>query len=405
MKIDFSPPYINQSVIDEVVDTLNSGWITTGKKVKLLKDEIRKLSDSPAVLCVNSWTSGAILMLRWFGLKPGDEVIIPAYTYAATAFAALRSYANVVMVDVEDDFNISIDAIRNAITPNTKAIIPVDVAGWPCDYHQLMELVNDDEIKRKFTPNSSIQEQLGRILVLSDAAHSLGSTYDGVNVGAQADITIFSLHAVKNITTGEGGAICINMPSPFNNLQIYEEMRSMSMNCQTKDAYAKHFAGNWKYDITGLGMKINMPDLNASVGLAQIRLFNELFLKRKSISDHYNASFSKYDWAVLAPQVDSIRETSYHIYPFRINSITEDQRDEIISEIAKFDVAVNVHFRPLPMLSYFKDCGFDIAEFPNSYKNYSHEISLPIYPQLTYDEVEYIIHAVVVSYEKVILKK
>lgn len=405
MKIDFSPPYIDQSIIDEVVDTLNSGWITTGKKVKLLEDAIQKLAESPAVLCVNSWTAGAVLMLRWFGLKEGDEVIIPAYTYAATAFAVMRTGAKVVMVDICDDFNISLEAIKDAITPNTKAIIPVDMAGWPCNYNQIMELIQTNEIQSQFTPNSPAQIKLGRILILSDAAHSLGSCYDGLHVGSLADVTIFSLHAVKNITTGEGGAVCLNMPFPFNNHQIYAELRSTSMNCQTKDAYTKYFAGNWKYDITGLGMKVNMPDINASIGLAQMRLFSELFKKRKEIAQLYNQEFSKYDWAILPPEIDDLRETSYHLYPFRIKNITEDQRDEIIDEIAKLNVATNVHFRPLPLLTYFIECGFDIVNFPNAYKNYTCEISLPIYPQLSISEINFIIHAVIASYEKVVLKK
>jgi dTDP-4-amino-4,6-dideoxygalactose transaminase len=405
MRIDFSPPFINQSVIDEVVDTLNSGWITTGKKVKLLEDEIQRLSDSSAVLCVNSWTAGAVLSLRWFGLKEGDEVIIPAYTYAATAFAVMRTGAKVVMVDVCDDFNISIEAIKNAITPNTKAIIPVDVAGWPCDYNELLELIHSHEIKSQFKPNSAVQEKLGRILILSDAAHSLGSSYNGLHVGSLADITIFSLHAVKNITTGEGGAVCLNLPFPFNNHQIYTDLRSTSMNCQTKDAYTKYSAGNWRYDIIGLGMKINMPDINASIGLAQMRLFTDLFNKRKEIAMIYNKAFSEFDWALLPPESDAIRETSYHLYPFRIKNITENQRDEIIDEIAKLEVSTNVHFRPLPLLTYFKECGFDIVNFPNAFKNYACEISLPIFPQLGVEQINFIIHAVIASYEKVVLKK
>jgi dTDP-4-amino-4,6-dideoxygalactose transaminase len=405
MRIDFSPPYIDQSVIDEVVDTLKSGWITTGNKVKLLEEEIRKFTGSKSVLCVNSWTSGAIMLLRWLGLKPGDEVIIPVYTYAATALAVMHAGGTPVMVDVCDDFNISLEAIRKAITPKTKAIIPVDVAGWPCDYQEIMNLINEDDVKSKFIPSSVIQEKLGRILVLVDAAHSFGGKYNGKNIGTDADITIFSLHAVKNITTAEGGAICINMPLPFDNSDLYDELRSMSMNCQSKDAYTKSIAGCWKYDIVGFGMKINMPDVNAAIGLAQLSKFPDLLAQRKTISNHYQKSFSEYDWVILPMQYDDIKESAYHVFPLRIKNITEAQRDKIISEIAKMDIATNVHFIPLPMFSFFKESGYDIANYPNSYKNFACEISLPIYPQLTEEDVDSVINAVKDSYEKVVLKK
>ena len=405
MKVDFSPPYIDQSVIDEVVETLKSGWITTGNKVKLLEAEISEFTGSKSVLCVNSWTSGAIMLLRWLGLKPGDEVIIPVYTYAATALAVMHAGGTPVMVDVCDDFNISLESIRKAITPKTKAIIPVDVAGWPCDYKEIMQLVNDTEIKGSFTPTSVIQQQLGRILVLVDAAHSFGGKYDGKNIGTDADITIFSLHAVKNITTAEGGAICINMPLPFDNSDLYDELRSISMNCQSKDAYSKSIAGCWKYDIVGFGMKINMPDVNAAIGLAQLMKFPDLLAQRKTISNHYQKSFSEHDWAILPIQYDEIKESAYHVFPLRIRNITEKQRDEIISEIAKLKIATNVHFIPLPMFSFFKESGYDIANYPNSYKNFACEISLPIYPQLTKVEVDFVINGVIDSYEKAILNK
>jgi dTDP-4-amino-4,6-dideoxygalactose transaminase len=405
MRIDFSPPYIDQSVLDEVVDTLKSGWITTGNKVKLLEEEIREFTGSKSVLCVNSWTSGAIMLLRWLGLKPGDEVIIPVYTYAATALAVMHAGGTPVMVDVCDDFNISLEAIRKAITPKTKAIIPVDVAGWPCDYQEIMNLINEDDVKSKFIPSTVIQEKLGRILVLVDAAHSFGGKYNGKNIGTDADITIFSLHAVKNITTAEGGAICINMPLPFDNSDLYDELRSMSMNCQSKDAYTKSIAGCWKYDIVGFGMKINMPDVNAAIGLAQLSKFPDLLAQRKTISNHYQKSFSEYDWVILPMQYDDIKESAYHVFPLRIKNITEAQRDKIISEIAKMDIATNVHFIPLPMFSFFKESGYDIANYPNSYKNFACEISLPIYPQLTEEDVDSVINAVKDSYEKVVLKK
>lgn len=405
MKIGFSPPYVNDSVINEVVDSLKSGWITTGPKVKALEREIQILSKSQAVLCVNSWTSGAIMMLKWLGVKEGDEVIIPAYTYSATALAVLHAGAKPVMVDVCDDFNISLDAIRKAVNPKTKAIIPVDIAGWPCDYEELMSMVCEKEIQRLFVPTSEIQNKLGRILVMSDSAHSLGAKYNGMMVGNQTDIAIFSLHAVKNVTTAEGGAICLNMPLPFNNTEVYNELRMMSLNCQTKDAFSKSKAGSWRYDIVGFGMKINMPDVNAAIGLAQIRQYPSLLERRRMIFERYQIAFSVYDWAIIPPQHSSVKESSYHLYALRINDISEQQRDEIIDVIAEQDVAVNVHFIPMPMLSFFKNQGYDIVNYPQAYKNYAHEISLPIYPQLTDEEVDFVIKTVVNSYEKVIARK
>lgn len=249
MKIPFSPPYIDDDVINEVTESLRSGWITTGPKVKALEEEICKISGASRALGVNSWTSGAILVLRWLGLQPGDEVIVPAYTYSATALAVLWAGGKPVMVDSGDDFNISVEAIRHAITPRTKAILPVDIAGFPCDYKAIMSLVAEPKVKALFNATSDIQRKLGRIIVISDSAHSIGAHYEGRRSGSETDIAIFSLHAVKNITTAEGGAICLNMPAPFDNDKLYAEMRLLSLNCQTKDAFTKSKAGGWRYDI------------------------------------------------------------------------------------------------------------------------------------------------------------
>jgi len=402
MKIPFSPPYIDQDVIDEVVDSLQSGWITTGPKVKALEHEIEQFTGTKEVLCVNSWTSGAIMMLKWWGVKEGDEVIVPAYTYCATALAVMHAGAKPVMVDSGDDFNISIEAIRKAITPKTKAIIPVDIAGFPCDYNAIMKLVNEQKIKALFTPETENQHNLGRILVLNDAAHSLGAWYEkGIRTGSETDIAIFSLHAVKNITTAEGGAICLNLPEPFNNAALYEELRMMSLNCQTKDAFSKSKAGGWRYDVIGLGMKINMADVNAAIGLIQIRKYDKLLKERKRVFQLYNEAFSKYDWAILPPKEKDGRETSYHLYALRIKNITEEKRDAIIDEIAKQEVAVNVHFIPMPMLTFFKQQDYNIDDYPVAYDNFKREISLPIYPQLSNDQVQYVIEAVVSAYKKV----
>lgn len=403
MKISFSPPYINDTVVNEVVDSLKSGWITTGPKVKALEEEIKNLSGAEQVLCVNSWTSGAIMMLRWLGLTAEDEVIVPAYTYCATALAVMHAGAKPVMVDAGPDFNISVEAIRKAITPRTKAIIPVDIAGFPCDYDEIMSLVEEKNIKEMYASASDVQEQLGRILVMNDAAHSLGARYNRQkNTGCETDIAIFSLHAVKNITTAEGGAICLNLPEPFNNEALYTELRQMSLNCQTKDAFSKSKAGGWRYDITGFGMKCNMADVNAAIGLAEIREYPTLLKERKRVFETYDQAFSNYDWVILPPALVGEKESSYHIYALRIKGFDEQKRDAMIDAIAKSDVAVNVHFIPMPMLSFFKDKGYDIARYPQAFKNYEHEISLPIYPQLDEEKVQFVIETVVNAYYKVI---
>lgn len=402
MKIPFSPPYIDDSVVAEVTDSLRSGWITTGPKVKALEEEICKLTETEQVLCVNSWTTGAIMMLRWLGVKPGDEVIIPAYTYCATAFAVLWAGAKPVMVDSGDDFNISVEAIRKAITPRTKAIIPVDIAGFPCDYNRIMSLVKEPAIKAMFQPTSEVMEKLGRIIVINDSAHSIGSHYEGKFSGTETDIAIFSLHAVKNVTTAEGGAICLNMPAPFDNAELYKELRMKALNCQTKDAFTKSKAGGWRYDIVGMGMKANMADVNAAIGLAQIRQYDKLLVERKRVFNAYDAAFADEPWAITPPVIKDGRETSYHVYALRIKDFTEEQRDEMISEIAKSEVAVNVHFIPLPMLTLFHDLGYDVKDYPQAYQNFSHEISLPCYPQLNDEMTQFVIKTVKDAYHKVV---
>ena len=402
MNIPFSPPYIDDSVVAEVTDSLRSGWITTGPKVKALEEEIRKLSGARQVLCVNSWTTGAIMTLRWLGVGPGDEVIIPAYTYCATALAVLWAGARPVMVDAGSDFNISVEAIRRAITPNTKAILPVDIAGWPCDYRAIMQLVQEPEVKALFRPTSPVMERLGRIIVINDSAHSIGSHYGNRFSGTDTDIAIFSLHAVKNVTTAEGGAICLNMPEPFDNEQLYTELRLKSLNCQTKDAFTKSKAGGWRYDIVGMGMKANMADVNAAIGLAQIRQYPHMLARRKQIFQTYDAFFSQKEWAILPPSKQDGRESSYHVYALRIKDISEEQRDEIINEISKQQVAVNVHFIPLPMLTLFREMGYKIEDYPQAYENYHHEISLPCYPQLTDEQVQCVVDIVAEAYHTVV---
>lgn len=391
MNIPFSPPYIDQSVIDQVLDTLNNNWITTGPKVKALEQEILNLTGTDAAVCVNSWTSGAILMLKWFGVKAGDEVIIPAYTYCATALSVLHCGAIPVMVDVLDDFTIDPEKVRDAITSKTKAIIGVDFAGWPCDYDALNAVIATPSIKKQFTPESEKQLALGRILLIADAAHSIGSQYGGIAAAKKSDITIFSFHAVKNITTAEGGCICLNLPPTFDVQDEYNYLKIYTLNGQNKDALAKSKGGGWRYDILFQGLKINMPDICAAIGLAQIKKYNEVLLtSRKAIATQYYKGFKNQDWFVAPALADGQRESCYHLFPLRIKGITEQQRDSIIDKMTSLGIAVNVHFIPLPMLTYFKSLGYKIEDFPVAYRNYAHEISLPIYPQLTLAQIKFI---------------
>src|SRR5690606_9895913 len=393
MNIPFSPPLINNAVIEEVTDALNSGWITTGPKVKRLEELVCEYTSAPNALCVNSATSGLMLALKWFGVKQGDEVIIPAYTYAATALAVIHVGATPVMVDVKEDFNISAEKVKAAITPRTKVIFPVYIAGWPCDYNELKDVV--ESCSENFIPETQIQEQLGRILIVSDSAHSIGATYQSKQLGTVADITVFSFHAVKNITTAEGGVLCISLPQPFDNEEVYKFLRCYSLNGQTKDAFTKSKAGGWRYDIIYPGLKINMPDVLAAIGVAQLPLyFSEVLQARKQIFEVYNNGFKGQDWAILPPFEDSVKSSSCHLYALRIKDCTEAQRDAIIQKISSQGVAVNVHFQPLPLLSLFKELGYDISDFPVAFNNYKCEISLPIYPQLTSEELLYIIEIV-----------
>lgn len=390
MKINFSPPFIDDDIIKEVVDTLNSGWITTGPKVRELENEIIKLTSCQHALAVNSWTSGAILVLKWFGVGPGDEVIVPAYTYSATALAVLHCGATPIMIDSLDDFTIDYSLLPNLINERTKVIIPVDFAGLMCNYDEINKIILDKNINIFFKSNNVNQSKLGRLLILSDAAHSIGSTYKGRQSGSVADITIFSFHAVKNITTAEGGIICLNLPISFNPTEIYNYMKMMTLNGQTKDAFSKSIAGSWKYDIIFQGLKINMPDVCAAIGLAQIRKYSYLLKERKRVSEYYINYFKNFNHYIL-PIIEDINRTSCnHIFPLRIHNISEHKRDQIIEQMSKLEISVNVHFIPMPMLTLFKNLGFDINDYPVSYANYSNEISLPIYPQLTNVELLYI---------------
>lgn len=395
MPIPFSLPLIDDDVIAEVNDCLtNTGWLTTGPKVRLLEAEIAKLSGTP-VLCVNSWTSGAMLMLRWFGIGPGDEVIIPAYTYSATALCAMNIGATVVMVDVRDDFTLDPDQVRAAITPRTKAVIPVDVGGWPADYDAIHAVLDAPDVRALFVPAGERQEKLGRILVVSDAAHSIGSTYHGRPNGQWADATVFSLHSVKNVTTGEGGAICLNLPAPFDNDAEYLFLRAFSLNGQNKSAFEKNQTGSWRYDIVDQGLKVNMPDINAAIGLAQMRKYpGELLPDRKRMFERYQAAFAQDDWAILPNYRDEERESSCHLFMLRVDGADEARRDAIIAHVSAAGVGVNVHYIPMAMLTLFRTRGYDIADYPTTYALYANEITLPLYNGLTDEQIDEVIAAI-----------
>jgi len=400
--IPFSPPKIYQEIIDEVVDTLKSGWITTGPKTKLFEKELTKYNGNKNTLCLSSATAGLEIMLRWFGVQEGDEVIVPVYTYCASANVIVHCGAKPIFVDVGDDFNVTIENIKAAITSKTKVIIPVDFAGFPCDYDEINALVNDKTIRAQFVANNPVQEKLNRILVLSDAAHSLGALYNNKNTGSLTDASVFSFHAVKNLTTSEGGAIALNLPEPFNNEEVYQYLCTKTLHGQNKDALAKTKVGAWRYDVIEAGYKANMTDIQASMGLVELKNYKETLVRRKQIFDAYTLGLSNCKWVQLPIYKTENKTTSYHLYPLRIKGVTEEQRDLIIQKVFEKEVSVNVHFQPLPLLSFYKNMGYDIKDYPVAYNNYSREISLPVYFNLSDNDVQTVISVVVESVNEVL---
>jgi dTDP-4-amino-4,6-dideoxygalactose transaminase len=402
--IPFAPPRIDQAIIDEVVATLRSGWITTGPRTKEFEKRLTDYSGSKATLCLNSATAGLEIMLRWFGVKAGDEVILPAYTYAATANVVMHCGATPVLVDIGDDFNISVSAIRSAITPRTKVIMPVDFGGWPCDYDAIYNLVTDPEVKRLFVADGEIQQKLSRIMILSDAAHSLGARLNGRRTGSLADTSVFSFHAVKNLTTAEGGAIALNFPEPFNNGDIYKFLCVYTLHGQNKDALAKMQKGNWRYDIVEAGFKCNMTDLAAAMGLVELaRYDSDTLVRRKHICESYTSYFKKFSWAQIPDQTDTKGTvSSYHLYPLRIKGVTEQERDAIIQAVFDRDVSVNVHFIPLAMLTYYKERGYDISNYPVTYRTFATELSLPVFYDLDDAMIDVVCKAVSEAVEQVV---
>lgn len=401
MMIPFSPPRIDDKIIAEVTAALKSGWITTGPRTKEFEKRITAYCGNKATLCLNSATAGLEIMLRWFGVKEGDEVILPAYTYSATANVIMHCGAKPVFVDVNpDDFNINVEEIKKAITKHTKVIMPVDFAGFPCDFDEINALVKT--YSSVFIPTNDIQKQLGRILVLSDAAHSFGASYQGKKCGALTDVSVFSFHAVKNLTTAEGGAVALNLPEPFNNEEVYKYLCVKTLHGQNKDALAKTQKGNWKYDIVEAGYKCNMTDLSAAIGLIELERYDHDTLKRrKQIFDLYTQAFSKHDNIQLPVYETKDKIGCYHLYPLRIKGITEEQRDKVMQLIFDQDVSVNVHFIPVPAMSFYKNMGYQVKDYPVTYDNFSREISLPVYYDLRDEQVQMVITAVLKAIQQV----
>ena len=389
-RIQFSPPDITQKEIDEVVDTLKSGWITTGPKTKLFEEEISKYCNSEKTVCLNSATAAMELVLRLFDVGPGDEVITSAYTYTASASVIVHCGATPVLVDVKpEEFNIDPKKIEEAITERTKVIIPVDIGGMPADYDEIFEIVERN--KGKFNPKKgSYQEKLGRILVLADAAHSFGGMYKGKKVGSVADFTSYSFHAVKNLTTAEGGAITWKKNEVFNNEQIYKEFMLLALHGQNKDALSKMKAGAWKYDIAMPGYKCNMTDITAAMGLAQLSRYDDMMKKRKEYICMYDTAFKPLGIKVLKHYTKD-HTSSGHLYMVRIPGIGCAVRNNIIIKLAERGIAANVHYKPLPMMSGYAAMGFEIKDYPNAYGVYENEITFPLHTCLEKEDVLYVI--------------
>jgi dTDP-4-amino-4,6-dideoxygalactose transaminase len=400
VKIPFSPPYIDDEVKREVLEALDSGWITSGPKVLALEKLVAQQVGINHVACCNSATSGLMLLLHWYGVTRGDEVIIPAYTYAATALVVMHLGATPVLVDSGPDFNMDANKLRDKITSKTKVIIPVDIAGWPCDYEQISTLVNEPEVKSRFNPATKNQQLVGRILVLADAAHSIGASYHNKPIGTWADFTVFSFHAVKNVTTAEGGAMCVTLPPPFNNEEVYKTLKLWSLNGQTKDALAKTKGAGWKYDIIYPGFKMNMPDLGAAIGLAQLRKYQTVILpERKECLINMLLAFQNIPGPNFPHRIHGREEIFVSpICPAHQRNFRNPTRSDDRLQITAAGVSVNVHFQPLPLLTVFKDRGYKMEEYPVAYDSYAREISLPIYPELDTTKINYIVNAVLSAY-------
>ena len=387
--IPFSPPDISDGEINEVIDTLKSGWITTGPKTKELERRLSEFTNTPKTVCLNSATAALELTLRVLGIGKGDEVIVPAMTYTASCSVIYHVGAKAVIVDIaEDSHEMNYDALADAITVNTKAVIPVDLAGIPCDYDRIFEVVESK--KHLFKANSEYQEKLGRVAVVADGAHALGSTYKGKEIGSVADFTTFSFHAVKNFTTAEGGSVTWKQNENFDNEELYREYQIYSLHGQTKDALAKTKAGSWEYDIVIPGYKCNLTDIAASIGLVQLDRYPKLLERREDIISQYNKGFEGTRITALSHSSEDYKSCG-HLYITHVEDATFEQRGEIIVKMAERGISCNVHYKPLPLLTAYKNLGFDIENYPNAYNYYVKEITLPLHTRLSNEDVAVII--------------
>ncbi|WMJ80170.1 DegT/DnrJ/EryC1/StrS aminotransferase family protein [Clostridium sp. MB40-C1] len=388
-KIPFSPPDITQAEIDAVVEVMKSGWITSGPKILQFEQNIAKYCDTNHAVAVNSATAGLELILKVLGISGEDQVITTPYTYAATSNVLLHRGVKPTFVDVKKgDFLIDEQKIYDAITPKTKAIMTVDIAGVPVDYDAVKKV-----IKAKNRED---------IVLISDSAHSFGATYKGQKVGGQMDFHVFSYHAVKNLTTAEGGAITFNNNNFRGKEDLYKEFKYTSLQGQTKDALSKMQAGAWKYDILTDGFKCNMTDIMAAIGLVQLERYEGMLEKRSELFDVYNSVLKDKEWAMIPFRGEEGTETCYHLYTLRIKDFTEDQRNKVIQMMAEKDIATNVHFMPLPMFTVYKNLGYKVEDYPNAYAQYSNEITLPLYSTLSLDDAEYVATELVKCVEKVL---
>ena len=389
MKVLFSPPDITDLEINEVVDALKSGWITTGPKTKELERRIAKYCNVNKAVCLNSQTACAEMVLHLLGIGEGDEIIVPAYTYTASASIVCHVGAKLVFVDVQkDSLEMDYAQLEKAITSKTKAIIPVDLAGIPCDYDKIFTIV--ERKKELFKPNNDIQKAIGRVAICADAAHSFGATWKNKKVGSIADFTSFSFHAVKNLTTAEGGALTWREIPGINDEDIYNQVQLYSLHGQNKDALAKTKLGAWEYDIKGPWYKCNMTDVHAGIGLAQLSRYEEILKRRKEIISRYDSAFKPLGVKTLNHYTEEY-QSSGHLYITRIPNITLEQRQEIIVKMAEAGIACNVHYKPLPMMTAYINLGFDIKDYPNAYAQSENEITLPLHTCLKDKEIEYII--------------
>lgn len=388
-KIPFSPPDISELEIQEVCEALRSGWITTGPRTKKLEQKLAQYCHTDKMVCLNSATAAEELNLRVLGIGPGDEVLVPAYTYTASASAAIHTGATVRFIDCqENSLEMDYDRMEAAITEKTKAVIPVDLGGIPCDYDRIYEAV--ERKKDLFRPNSKIQKAMGRIAVVADCAHALGAEKNGEMTGALADFSSFSFHAVKNFTTAEGGASCWKTIPGVDNDELYHQYQLLSLHGQSKDALAKTKLGAWEYDIVGPWYKCNMTDIMAAIGLKQLERYPGLLQRRAEIIHRYDAALKPLGVETLTHFGEDYR-SSGHLYITRVPNITEQQRNDIIVKMAEREIACNVHYKPLPMMTAYKTLGFDIEDYPNAYKHYANEITLPLHTKLSDEDVAYVI--------------